>query len=492
MKTVGVIGSGISGLSAAAVIAAAGYKVSVFEKNDHIGGRMRQFEEMGFTFDMGPSWYWMPDVFDRFFERFGYKSSDFYDLVKLDPGFQLIFNSEEVIKVPENWDDLLHLFEEHETGAADKLKKFMKEAAYKYDVGMNNLVYQPGLSIFELITPVTIKGVLRLQLFSSYSKHVRKFFKNEKLISLMEFPVLFLGARPEKTPALYSLMNYAGLKQGTFYPMGGFKKVTDAMVKIGRENGVDFFTSEGVESIEKLSGSRIGIRTNLRKLEVDGVIASADYNHVEEKLLKSGSRNYNEKYWNDKVFAPSCLIFYLGVKEKIPKLEHHNLFFDADFNLHAEEIYSNPQWPTKPLFYVCCPSKTDSGVAPIGMENLFVLMPIAAGLEDNEALRQSYFTLLMSRLEKFTNSKIVDNIQFKRSYCITDFITDYNSFKGNAYGLANTLLQTANLKPKIKNKNIENFYYTGQLTVPGPGVPPSIISGQVAANELLKDFKLSI
>jgi phytoene desaturase len=479
LKKVGIIGSGISGLSAASVMALEGHKVMVFEKNEQLGGRMRQFEAQGFVFDMGPSWYWMPDVFDRFFSRFGYHSSDFYDLVKLDPGFQIIYHNEEVIKVPANWEELLSLFEKYETGGADKLKKFMVEAAYKYEVGINNLIYKPGLSLTELINADTIKGVLRLQIFSSFSKHVRTYFKNEKLISLMEFPILFLGAMPQNTPALYSLMNYAGLKQGTFYPMGGFKKVIDAMVKIGKERGVEFFTSEAIEAIDKKENSQIQLTTSARTLIVDGIIASADYNHIESKLLKKEERNYSEKYWKDKIFAPSCLIFYLGVSKKITRLEHHNLFFDADFALHAKEIYSDPKWPAKPLFYVCCPSKTDPSVAPEGMENLFILMPIAAGLEDTGSIRQEFFSMLMKRLEKFTGC----------SYCVKDFVTDYNSYKGNAYGLANTLMQTANLKPKIKNKKIDNFYYAGQLTVPGPGVPPSIVSGQVAANELIKSLK---
>lgn len=490
MKTIGVIGSGISGLSAAAVMANEGCKVMVFEKNQQLGGRMRQFEAEGFLFDMGPSWYWMPDVFDRFFSRFGYKSSDFYELVKLDPGFQVIYDNEEVIKVPADWNELLELFEQHEKGAADKLKKFMTEAAYKYEVGINNLIYQPGLSVTELINPATIKGFLRLQLFSSFSKHVKAYFKNEKLISLMEFPALFLGAMPKNTPALYSLMNYAGLKQGTFYPMGGFKKIIDAMVKIGTDRGVEFFTSESIESIEKSGNSQIRLSTNSRKIMVDGMIASADYNHVETKLLKNELRNYSDEYWVSKIFAPSCLIFYIGVKKKVNRLEHHNLFFDADLSKHANEIYTDPQWPNKPLFYVCCPSKTDKAVAPEGMENLFILMPIAPGLEDNGSIRQDYFSLLMKRLEKFTGCNISDSIQYIKSYCVKDFVSDYNSYKGNAYGLANTLMQTANLKPKIKNKKIDNFYYAGQLTVPGPGVPPSIVSGQVAADELIKSLKL--
>ncbi|MBA3680081.1 MAG: phytoene desaturase [Bacteroidetes bacterium] len=492
MKKIGVIGSGISGLSAAAVLSSAGHEVMVFEKNQTLGGRMRQFNEMGFAFDMGPSWYWMPDVFERFFARFGYKSSDFYELKKLDPGFQVIYNNEEIVKVPATWSELLELFEKHETGAAVKLEKFMAEAAYKYDVGINELIYQPGLSWSELITPSTLKGVLRLQLFSSFSKHVRRYFKNEKLISLMEFPILFLGAMPQNTPALYSLMNYAGLKQGTFYPMGGFKKVIDAFVKIGTENGAQFFTSETIESINKKDASQIELITSSGKIILDGLIASADYNHVDSTLINKEFRNYDDAYWDNKVFAPSCLIFYIGVKQKVDRLEHHNLFFDADFPQHAKEIYTDPKWPTKPLFYVCCPSKTDPSVAPVGMENLFVLMPIAPGLEDNGNIRQEFFTLLMQRLEKFTGCKIRDNIQYLKSYCVNDFKKDYNSYKGNAYGLANTLMQTANLKPKIRNKKINNFYYAGQLTVPGPGVPPSIVSGQVAAEQLLKSLKAGL
>jgi len=308
----------------------------------------------------------------------------------------------------------------------------------------------------------------------------------------MEFPVLFLGAMPKNTPALYSLMNYAGLKQGTFYPMGGFKKVIDGMVKIASEQGVEFNLSESIDAIQQQSDSKILLTTPKRNIQVDALIASADYHHVENKLLRETDRNYSESYWEKKTFAPSSLIFYIGVNGKLDKLEHHNLFFDADFPKHAVEIYEKLQWPSNPLFYVCCPSKTDSSVAPEGKENLFVLMPIAPGIEDIESIRQEYYDMLLKRLETYTGFPIRENISYIKSYCVRDFEEDYNSYKGNAYGLANTLLQTANLKPKIKNKHIPNFYYCGQLTVPGPGVPPSIVSGQVAANELLKNLKVNL
>lgn len=486
-KNYTVIGSGFSGLAASAIIANQGHDVHVYEKNDQIGGRARQFSAEGFKFDMGPSWYWMPDVIERFYNKFGYTSSDFYELVKLDPGFKVIFSGNEEVSIPENWDQLCELFESIEKGASNQLVKFMNGAKYKYDIGINHLVYQPGFSLLELLRLDLVKGLFKLDVFSSFSSHVRKHFKDPKLIAIMEFPVLFLGAMPRKTPALYSLMNYAGLKMGTYYPMGGFSKIPQALKIIAENKGVNFHLNSPVEKILVKKSKVHQIQVNGEDINVDGLIASADYHHIEQNLLSEPYRNYSESYWNKKVFAPSSLIFYLGVSKKIPKLSHHNLFFDENFENHAKDLYETKSWPKKPLFYTCCPSKTDPSVAPDGMENIFILIPVATGLEDNENLREKYFEIIMSRLEKYTNTKIVNNIIYKRSYCISDFVSDYNAYGGNAYGLANTLKQTANLKPKLKNNKLSNLYYAGQLTVPGPGVPPAIISGEVAANQLLKN-----
>ena len=486
-KKYAVIGSGFSGLAASAIISNQGHDVHVYEKNDQIGGRARQFSAEGFKFDMGPSWYWMPDVIERFYNNFGYTSSDFYELVKLDPGFKVIFSGNEEVSIPENWDQLCELFESIEKGASNQLVKFMNGAKYKYDIGINHLVYQPGFSLLELLRLDLVKGLFKLDVFSSFSSHVRKHFKDPKLIAIMEFPVLFLGAMPRKTPALYSLMNYAGLKMGTYYPMGGFSKIPQALKIIAENKGVNFHLNSPVEKILVKKSKVHQIQVNGEDINVDGLIASADYHHIEQNLLSKPYRNYSESYWNKKVFAPSSLIFYLGVSKKIPKLSHHNLFFDEDFENHAKDLYETKSWPKKPLFYTCCPSKTDPSVAPDGMENIFILIPVATGLEDNENLREKYFEIIMSRLEKYTNTNIVNNIIYKRSYCISDFVSDYNAFGGNAYGLANTLKQTANLKPKLKNNKLSNLYYAGQLTVPGPGVPPAIISGEVAANQLLKN-----
>ncbi len=490
--SISVIGSGFSGLSASALLAAKGNTVTVYEKNDTIGGRARTIQSNGFVFDMGPSWYWMPDVFERYYNLFDRTAADFYELKKLNPGFRVIFGVNDYIDVPEDFDQLCSLFESIEKGSAEKLKKFITQAEYKYKVGMADMVYLPGHSIKEFMSISLLKDAINIQLFSSFKKHVRSYFKNPRLIAIIEFPVLFLGAMPKDTPALYSLMNYAGLKQGTFYPMGGFGKVVEAFKKIAIDSGVIFKTSENVERFQLQNRSISHIISNGKSIETNAVIASADYQHIESKLLPKEFRSYDDSYWNKKTFAPSCLIYYLGVNKKVDKLIHHNLFFDENIEEHAKEIYKDKKWPKKPLFYVCCPSKTDPSVAPEGSENLFLLMPISPGLQDEEETRESYYTIMMDRLCKYVGEDIRSNIVYKKSYSVSNFINDYNAYKGNAYGLANTLSQTAILKPKMKSKKVDNLFFAGQLTVPGPGVPPSIISGQIAATELMKSFKSKI
>lgn len=486
-----VIGAGFAGLSAAASLAQAGYDVTCLEKNEGAGGRARVFKAEGFTFDMGPSWYWMPDVFDRFFEKFGKTVADYYELVRLDPSYQVLFGENDVLDVPAKMAELEKMFEDLEPGSTQKLRDFLKQAAYKYKVGMNQLVYKPSRSLTEFVDLNLMLGVLRLDVFQSMHKHVRKYFQHPKLIQLMEFPVLFLGALAENTPALYSLMNYADLVLGTWYPKGGMHKIVDGMVALAQEQGVVFRLGEEVLSFEFKENSITEVVTSEGRYAADVVIGGADYHFIETKLLPSHLQTYSASYWDKRVMAPSSLIFYLGVDKKIIGLQHHNLFFDEDFGPHADEIYTNPAWPNKPLFYVSVPSKTDDTVAPAGKENVFVLIPVAPDLDDTPETREYYYHLVMERLERLTKQEIRSHVVYKRSYAHQDFKNDYHAFKGNAYGLANTLMQTAVLKPSLKSKKVKNLFYAGQLTVPGPGVPPSLISGQVVAVEVQKEFALS-
>lgn len=486
MKKSFVIGSGFAGLSAATNLAALGHDVTVLEKHNMPGGRARSFEAEGFKFDMGPSWYWMPDVFERYFGLFGKRVDEYYKLVRLDPGYRVFFGKDDTVDIPASGEKLFELFESIEKGSSVQLQKFLKEAGYKYEVGINDLVHRPSLKLTEFADSRILASVFKMDLFKSMTAHLKSFFKNERIIKLLEFPVLFLGAKPSQIPALYSLMNYADLELGTWYPMGGMAQIPEAMHSLALEKGVKFEFNAGVEAIEIENKRATSVKTAKGDFKFDNLIAAADYHHVDRHLLPESYSNYSEKYWDKRVMAPSSLLFYLGVDKKIDGLEHHNLFFDKDFAQHAIEIYDSPQWPSDPLFYVCAPSKTDPSVAPEGKENLFLLMPVAPDLEDSEEIREKYFQLIMERLEALLGRNIREHIIYKRSYAHKDFKSDYNAYKGNAYGLANTLRQTAILKPSLKNKNISNLYYTGQLTVPGPGVPPSIISGEVVAKQISK------
>lgn len=485
-KRIAIIGSGFSGLSAAAYTAKEGHEVHIFEKHNQPGGRARQLKtEEGYVFDMGPSWYWMPDVIQDFFEDFGYTTSSFFELISLNPQFEMIF-SDEKIDVPENFEALKATFEKIEKGAGFQLEKFMKSAKFKYEVGMKDFVHKPCANWSEFISLKIAKSALRLDLLSNFRAYVARYFKDKKLRALMEFPVIFLGASPEKIPALYSLMNYGGYVLGTYYPKGGFYQLVLAMKKVAEEQGANFHFNSNVEKINVKNQKVSSLLINGKIHEFDEVIASSDYHHT-ETLLNEEYRNYTADYWRERTFAPSSLIFYLGFNETIPHLKHHTLFFEHDLDLHIDSIYEDKRWPEKPLFYTCCPSKTDHSVAPEGKENLFLLMPIATGINDSEFVRQKYLTEMLLRLEKHTGTQdLQSKIDFKKSYCVRDFVSDYNAYGGNAYGLANTLNQTAVLKPKIRNKKLKNLFYTGQLTVPGPGVPPSIISGKIVANEINK------
>mgnify|MGYP003608566994 FL=1 len=484
-KEIKIIGSGFSSLAAACYLAQQGHDITVYEKNTTIGGRARQLKKSGFTFDIGPTWYWMPDVFERFFADFGKKPSDYYELIKLSPAYQVYFGVKEFVTIADNLPEIITTFESIEKGSGKKLATFMKEAQSNYDIAIKDLVYRPGVSPLELVTLETAKKVN--QFFGNISKDIRRRFNNTKLIQILEFPVLFLGAKPSDTPSFYSFMNFADFGLGTWHPKNGMYSVILAMEELAKELGVVIHTNANIEKIIVENGSAIAIKVNGKTVKGDVILSGADYHHT-ETLLDEKYRAYSEKYWEKRTFAPSSLLFYVGFDKKIENVEHHSLFFDVDFDVHAATIYDTPQWPKEPLFYASFPSKTDNNTAPEGNEAGIFLIPIAPGLKDTPELRNLYFEKIITRFEKLTQQTVKNNVIFKESFCVNDFIKDYNSYKGNAYGLANTLLQTAFLRPKLKSKKVKNLYFTGQLTVPGPGVPPSLISGKLVAELIQKNL----
>ena len=485
-KNIAVIGSGFSSLAASCYLAQAGNNVTIYEKNETVGGRARQLRKVGFTFDMGPTWYWMPDVFERFFSDFGKVPSNFYELEKLNPAYRVYFGTGDFITIEDTLEKICDAFETEEPGSSIKLREFMDQALDNYNIAIKNLVYRPGVTPMELVTVATMKKIG--QFFSTISKDVRREFKNPKLISILEFPVLFLGAKPSNTPSFYSFMNYADFGLGTFHPKKGMFSVIEGIKTLAEELGVKIKTNQNVEKIIVENGKSTGLIINSEKINADVVLSGADYHHT-ETLLDKNYRQYSEKYWEKKTFAPSALLFYVGFDKKIENVDHHTLFFDVDFEKHSQEIYDSPQWPEEPLFYASFPSKTDENMAPAGKEAGIFLIPLAPGLDDIPEIREEYFEKIIERFEIITNQEVKKYVIFKESFCINNFISDYNSYKGNAYGLANTLMQTAFLRPKLKSGKVKNLFFTGQLTVPGPGVPPALISGKLVAGLIEKENK---
>ncbi len=487
-KKIIVIGAGISGLSAASYLARDGYDVTILEKNNYAGGRIRQLKVNDFTFDMGPSWYWMPDIFERFYNDFNHNTSDFYELERIDPSYKIFWEDKTTSLIPANYSKLKQLFDSIENGSGEKLDKYLEDAKIKYEVGMGEFVERPSISIKEYLDPLLITNSMKLDLLKSITSSISKKFQNKKLKQLLEFPVLFLGAKPSKTPALYSMMNYADIKLGTWYPVGGMFEISKAFTSIAIEQGVKIILNQPVEKVLVKNNNINQVITNVDKYESDAVINCSDYHHFEQNILDEEYRMYDNNYWESRVFAPTCLLFYLGINKKLSGIEHHNLFFDADFKSHSDDIYDKHRWPKEPLFYLSATSKSDT-TAPEGYENLFILIPLSTNIKETESIIDKYYDMVIDRIENRIGQKFKDNIVYKKVFSRNDFIADYNSYKGNAYGLANTLLQTAFLKPKMKNNKISNLYYAGQLTVPGPGLPPSIISGRIASQLLKKELK---
>ncbi len=484
MKKATVIGSGFSSLSAACYLAKAGYEVHVFEKNEQLGGRARQYKNEGFSFDMGPTWYWMPDVFEKFFQDFGKSPDQYYELEKLGPAYRVYFGKDEYVDIADNLADIYKTFESIEIGSGVALEKFISKAASNYDIAIKDLVYNPGVSPLELVNRTTAQEIK--QFVTTISSEVKAKFKHPQLRQILEFPVLFLGAKPQDTPAFYSFMNYADFGLGTWYPKGGMKSVVDGIVTLAEELGITFHTDSNVTEIKVSQGTARSVVINGQEVKSELVVSGADYQHS-ETLLAEKYRAYSQKYWDKKVMAPSSLLFYVGFDKKLKNVLHHTLFFDTSFDDHAIEIYDNPAWPKEPLFYASFPSMTDETIAPEGKEAAVFLIPLATDLEDNQQLRDKYFDIIMSRLENLTGQMVKEDILFSTSYCVNDFKDDYNSFKGNAYGMANTLFQTAFLRPKLKSRKVKQLYFTGQLTVPGPGVPPALISGKLVSDLINKN-----
>jgi phytoene desaturase len=487
-KKVVVIGSGFGGLSVAAFLARDGYEVKVVEKNEQSGGRASVYKENGFIFDMGPSWYLMPDVFENFFEQFGKRSEDYYNLKRLDPAYRIFYERNDFVDLSADLEKNKQNFEKLEAGAGEKLTKYLAQSEYQYNVSMRDFLYRDYDSVWQFFNRRMLVEGSKLHVFESLDKYTKRYFKSEKLRKILEYSMVFLGGAPKNTPAIYSLMSHIDFNLGVWYPDGGIGKVVEAMENLCKALGVEFVFNSPVTKIITEKGEAVGVEVKGEKINADLVVANADYHFVETELLKAEDQTYKESYWQKRTIAPSAYVLFLGVNKKLSGLTHHNLFFDNDWMRHFDAIFEKPEWPEFPSYYVSCPSKTDSSVAPENCENLFVLVPVASGLEDTEEVRKDYAQKIITDLEEKFGESITQNLTVKKIFSQRDFASRYNAYKGTALGLSHTLRQTAIFRPRHQSKKVANLFYTGQYTHPGIGMPMCLISSQIVASDIKKKY----
>lgn len=493
MKNAIIIGSGIGGLATAGILGKAGYKVTVFEKNEQVGGRASVLKEKGYTFDMGPSWYLMPEIFENYFNLLGEKVEDYLDLVKLSPSYRIFFKDNGRFKDPiDVFSDIkktLEIFEVIEPGCSENFKQFLKESEFKYDVSLKSFLYQNYDSVLDFINEDSIKYGYKLNIFKKMQKYVEKYFKTPELQKIMQYTLVFLGSSPYNTPAIYSLMTHVDFNGGVFFPMGGMYSLVEAMEKVAKKNEVEFVVNTPVKQILVKDGKAFGVELEDGQIfEADIVISNADMEHTETKLLPAEFQTYDQKYWDKKVVAPSGFIMYLGIDKELPMLKHHSFIFAEDWKQGFAEIFDNPQTPTDPSIYICNPNKTDPSLAPAGKENLFILVPIAAGLSYSEEQKEAFGQKILETLSKELGvPDLIEKVEYKKYFTPEDFIERYHSIRGTALGLAHTLFQTGYFRPNNVSKKVENLYYVGQNTNPGIGVPMCIISGELVYKRIIGD-----
>lgn len=489
-RSVIIIGAGFGGLAAAALLAKDGYKVTVVEKNSGPGGRAQRLQAEGFTFDMGPSWYLMPDVFDRFFGLFGYQPTDFFKLKPLDPQYRVYFGDGTHVDIASDLATNLELFEQLEAGSSKKFLQYLQLAEKKYQLAIEHFLYSNQDSLLDFISLPTIRYGLTLGLLSSMKDHVKRFFKTEKMQQLVQYTLVFLGGAPHNTPALFSLMSHVDFNLNVFYPEEGMWSVVKALVKLGEGHGVSYLYNHQVEQLETTHGRVTKVKTNQGEFSADIVIGNADLKHFEDLLLDQSQRQYSSTYWSKAKLAPSAYLMYLGVKGKLPKLHHHTLVFGQDWTQHFHQIFEQPQWPQRPSLYINMPSATDRKVSPKGHHNLMVLVPVASGLSEDLSWKQHYGDYILGHVERSTGVSLQSKIVYRSEFSVSDFATTYNSLGGNALGgLAHTLFQSAIWRPKNYHRSLKNVYFVGANTVPGIGVPPALISAELVVKRIKQMLK---
>ncbi len=491
-QTAVIIGAGAGGLALANILAKAGLVVSVYEKNATPGGRMGLLKKDGFTFDTGPSWYLMSDVFEAYFQLFDKRVADYFELLRLDPAYKVFFETIDPVTITGNLKDNLTVFENLEPGAAEKLRSYLARGQRHYEAALKYFLYNPFKRYGNVLNrEVIAAGPSLLPMFSqTLHSYVAKHFKRQELQQILEYPSVFLGASPFTTPALYQLMSYLDFQEGVFYPAKrGMHAVTEALVALGTELGVQYHYDSPVEQIITKAGQAEGIMIGSQRIHADIVVSNADLYFTEQSLLQPIDRTYSDAYWTKRQAGPSALLMYLGVKGSLPELEHHNLFFVSAWQENFDDIYKTREWPERASMYVSKTTATDKATAPKGHENIFVLVPLPAGADKTPEAVARYTEHYLEQLESMTGIPDFRKRIVLREIRTPSYFGDaFNAWQNTALGMSHTLRQTAILRPSVKSKRVRNLYYVGGGTQPGIGVPMCLISAQLVYKHVVKDW----
>jgi len=483
--TATVVGAGFGGLSTAASLADAGVDVQVLERHDRPGGHAGVLERDGFRFDTGPSWYLMPDVFERFFARFDREPTDYYELERLDPQYRVLWKDGDAVTIEPHRRNVHEVFESYEAGAGDALQRYLDRAERNYELAMNRVVYEGRERLRDFVDPDLLPLAPRLRLFGSVDDYVSRYVDHPKLKQLLEYTLVFLGGSPYDAPALYTIMSHVDLNGNVFYPDGGIAGVVDALADLCTELGVEIRTGVDVEAIGGSAGA-FELETTAGTFQSDVVVSNANPAHVERDLLAPEVVDRDPDYWDDRTYAPSALMLYLGVEGDLPALAHHSLVLPTDWEPHFDAMFEDPKWPEDPAYYLSVTSKTDDAVAPDGHHAVVVLVPIAPGLDDRPAVRERVRDKVLDDLAETVGVDLRDRIVVEESACVTEFAGRYRNPKGSALGLAHTLRQTGPFRPGHRGP-VDGLYYAGSYTAPGIGMPMCLVSGEHAADAVLED-----
>ena len=480
-KTVVIIGAGYGGMALANLLAKHGCTVHVFEKNAPPGGRIHAIKKDGFTFDLGPSWYLMPEVFSQYYELFDLDVAARLDLIRFTPGYQVFFENHSPIRIQGDTALDEATVEQLEPGAGAAFRKYTTRSTTAYTLAVKHFLYNNFSRLRDVLKWEIVRSAPSMLslVFQTLDSYVSKQFRSLQVKQLLEYHMVFLGSSPFQAPALYSLMSHLDFKSGVYYPKLGMLALADDLYEIGKQLGVIYHFAAPVERIVVQDGVATGVKcVDGSTYTADCVVSNADLHFTETQLLARDHQSFPERYWKKRQPGPGALLISLGIKGSLPSLLHHNLYFVENWRENFADIYETKRVPEHASIYICNPTKTDPALAPSGHENIFVLMPLPAGVDIAADMQQQLMERIIATL-----GRVVDNPQLKKRVVSAhmfgpqDFSRTFNAWQSNAFGGESHLLkQSVIFRTPNKSRTVKHLYYVGAGTTPGIGLPMCLIS----------------